>query len=409
MSNAKSAADEKNSIVYRAFIPFLVLLLIAVAYGYYLSMSKIFTELGMGSFGILLAVLIALVPVPLLLLFFVRHTALAFATYQQRDDRTNYAGIWRPLVLFLLCFSFSGYGVLSSAIRLIEGPKVVRASLAGLNDSFATLSGDAENILATPDWDTLRTAIASDETELTNEIINRNGGDNCGIKDHAQSIIADIEVKLPNFRLPSGIDTWDHRCADVGEMNKINSVVSTAIDDALNHAPVYASEQVAEKQNIGVAVSTQISQQQQVLSNDLSLLDASPTFVFHPQYELEFQNDLDLASAAYDDVYQKLKVVAPTASFQAPSPQDVLIRYIDVVDNLVSPLQIVTAMPWLGKYVLTWFFLLAALAFDLVTCLLAYSIVKRYLILTRQRIYILKRPDKRMGDVDYIWSPPPSE
>lgn len=371
----------------RAALPLLVLaFLLFVGFGYFSLASSFWPDLS-AVVHLLLAALAGF-----FIFLMIAHTGKAFAGI----DRERPITIAAALVSFLALFAFSGWGVVTSAMFLIEGPAIVREKADEMSVGMSRLDQTAKTRLPVPEFQQLHATVRDLETKLVEEINNRSGGRYCGVGPLALATLAQITSHLPTVGFIAGTGNA-HDCADKARLRVIEDQYRESITNALNNHPLIAQHRLRERAALQKDIEAGVAENVSKLQN---LAASSLEFRSNPRaYQLAFRI-LSQANSSYRSLVTRLNTLLGE---DAGLPPEFDLAHVESISTGAS---VINAILGRLNRTMTWVILLGAVALDLIITLTVAAIYADVRRRSREREEAEARILIPGEDIRFLWLPP---
>lgn len=371
----------------RVVLPLVVLIfLVIVGVGYFSTLSSLLP-------GLFPALNFALAIVATFLVFLmILHTGKAFAEL----DRKRWQTIAAAVFSFVLLFAFSGWGVVTAAMFLIEGPTIVREKADEISIGMSRLDQTAKSRLPVPEYEKLISSVRDLESKLVDEINNKSGGRYCGIGPQALSILAGINAFLPSVTLIAGTDKVKD-CRDIARLRVVEGQYRQSIANALANHPMIAANRVGDRIDLQNQITSDVVRFDQPLKN---LAASSLEFRSNPrQYTNAFQL-LSQANSTYSEKISRLNTLLGE-DVALPKQFD-----LTEVESISTGASVINAVIRRLDRTNTWIYLLGALLMDLAISIVVATIISDQRKRTEERERAEARAAIPNEDVRFLWMPP---
>lgn len=226
-----SAEGREFNATSTALVPFSILFLLLVGYGWYHLVHGSLSSVG----ALLVAVALAA-------------SAWSLARTIGLDSR----GIAGNLIFFIMLLLISALGVLNTAIIQLEGKSIFTEAIDDAARRFADLPVLVRRALQNKEVDALRARIAPLRTQLQQEIMNPR---NCGEGPEALRIIEEIRKDLP------GLTRYSGNSRDCGNNAKIVEMYFAQIDALMQGSSVFLRNNVAELSALAARIDSEVAKE----------------------------------------------------------------------------------------------------------------------------------------------------
>ncbi len=297
-----------NRILYCIFIPFMLIFLLYVGIGYFISLSTEFPNTK------LYVILVISIIVAIVIFLVIRSSAFEFNRASQATGWKPYIG---PVILFLLLLGLSAYGFLSASMLLFEGPPIARENTEKAIGHLQRLMNSTPGLLADSKYNELSARVVGNSNQLMKEIEPVKTGTFCGIGDTAKKRIALIKADLPDVDVLSGTDV-NHNCSDQKNIKYLKDTYLKLIMDSLANSQIARSARIAERQALAGEIKTILSADIAKLTQVRKALSSLPSFLFDIKSYHDSVAALDEASTDYAASIGKLGGFVDLTNFGLP-------------------------------------------------------------------------------------------
>jgi hypothetical protein len=272
----------------------------------------------------------------------------------QQADKT-----W--MILFCLLFTISALGTMNTIFYYGEGRLLLSDALDQSRLNLNALRNEAGKMLRNPQIETKQATINRLLTNLTAEITNINGGQNCGVGENARKIIQEIAQELPGFTEISGSGK---RVLCVGAEQKFEAIAQKYKDQAvelMRNNTVYIASNFKDKDSFLNALNVRVQEEIKKLDyakNSISG-DGLDTTQGSESYKIA-KNALESAENTYLELVQTLKTISGQ-QIKSNSPIS-----ITQIRQLGSIAQVIPTLMSRLDHLSTWLYFFVAIMFDLI-------------------------------------------
>jgi len=123
------------------------------------------------------------------------------------------------MAYFAVLFMISSLGTMNATFSWGEGRLVLNAAIDSAHTNLDAIDAKAQKVLVDPELEQKRARVEKLLSSLEGEIVNANGGGNCGVGKSAREFIRQLSVELPGFTEISG-SGGEHTCVGAGNRFK---------------------------------------------------------------------------------------------------------------------------------------------------------------------------------------------
>jgi len=390
-----------NHVLYWFYIPYIVFFLTILYFAY-----KRIMDVNQASmtYSILFPLLMIT-----LIYFLVSHAGVSICElffFPRDKDRMSRRWQWIFFyfwfITLLLC---SAYGIFSSLLLYIEGPVIMRESLADAGAKTIRLENVAKSVLSHMEWDSyvaeVRGVKQNFHSAILPNVADPSTSHFCGIGTQARDYVGELKTLLKGFDVTSG-DDRDHDCSHKNYFQSLQRKYDDLIEQLLPNQSAFATQRVAEKDNLRNHIVERTTVDAGAISGTLSKLQGVVTFF--PDLTLYHLSSAVYSgvSSDYSDSYNRLLGFANADALGLPSG-----LAAPAVDEIATPWRVPDVVVARAGHATTWVYLLIALAVDLIASLLAANVVYVLTLRRKRLLYALSVRQVAGSDVSYIWLPVP--
>ncbi len=374
-------------VIYFLFPPLIVAFMFYVGQGYYFSFKTSYPDWGVWQIRGIVAV------VALLIYGFLVIAGRALV-------EVSGASPWRRRLLkggsLLILLLTSGYGVLAACMLLLEGPTILRESIATTREALLRIQAESAAILARPEVDALASRVRSLAKNLDTEIRNPVA---CGIGPGARRAIDGIKAVLPGVEILTGTGRGLD-CKDRATVEAVARAYGSMIDKALGEYLAQPSRQMAERASLSREIRLTVDQEVARLNEKEKALIGVNNFLFDQTLFEAIVPTITQANAEYIKLYNKLSGFSNLEKFKLKS-------YLanNAYESVTSLVQLVNVLIERSNRPTTYIYIMVPFAIDFLAVFLVVNAVR----VDREREARRRRLNRdrtlRESGVTYIWSP----